>query len=185
MLKCPLSIRNDLHSDSFLCQEKRLLVENWIWPSCFALKMWKASFGHLSNDRAATPARTKCCVEVPSPLPLANSYQALRLDYSRIMCTSLLTFDSCIKIIQSSSRLQALPKQHLFLSSELQGITKPLHPSSLRSCFMYQLLVVPPMYRRILRRTWYRLQLFPLLHTQRLRHKILLPQMSLRLAALL
>lgn len=57
------------------------------------------------------------CVEVPSHLPLATSYQALRLDYSRIMGTSLLTFDSCIKIIQSSSRLQALT-QAAFISSK-------------------------------------------------------------------
>lgn len=94
------------------------------------------------------------CVGVPSHLPLANLCHAFRLDHSRIMGTSLFTFDSCIKIIQTSPRLRRhLTQAALFVSSEYQVITKPLHPASLRSCFLGQLLVVPPMYRRILRQT--------------------------------
>lgn len=123
------------------------------------------------------------CIGVPSHLPLANSRRAPSFDHSRIMSTSLFTLGSCIKIIQTSFRLRRhLAQAALFVSSEFQRITKPLHPASLRSCFLGQLLMASPMYRRILQQTWYRL---PLPHTQRLRHRILPTQMRLWLPTLL
>ncbi len=77
------------------------------------------------------------CAGVPSHLPLANSCHAFRLDYSRIMGTSLFTFDSCITIIQSSSRPYAssiisfkrTPRNYKTSSSGLAKIMFPVPAS--------------------------------------------------------